>query len=75
MQFQLSDWSTIIPTFDVIWKFMQQMWLGMEFFVGRQVSSKKIGCKKNKQNKFGELSIEEIQEITDNATSVTTKKP
>ena len=31
--------------------------------------------KRQKKNKFGELSTKEIQEITDNALSVTTKKP
>jgi len=46
------------------------MWLGIKFFAGRPVSSKKNGKKKIQQ-----LSTEEIHEITDNAVPVTTKKP
>ena len=45
------------------------MWLGIEFFVGSQAPWAK------KENKFGELSTEEIQEIKDNTIPVTTKKP
>ena len=44
---------------------MRQMWLGIKFFCGTPSSVEK---------KFGELSTEEIQEITDNAIPVTTKK-
>ena len=43
------------------------MWLGVKNFVGSQAPSAK-------KKKFGELSTEEIQEITDNAIPVTTKK-
>ena len=43
---------------------MRQMWLGVNCFVGSQAPSAK---------KVGELSTEEIQEITDNAIPVTTK--
>ena len=55
-----SDWFTvsrlpaIIPTFDLIWKLMRQMWLGVNFFCGKPGSVGK---------KIGELSREEIQEI------------
>ena len=45
---------------------------GKPSFVDKQMNEKKT---KNKKNKFGELSTKEIQEITDNALSVTTKKP
>ena len=49
----------IIPTFDLYtWKLMRQMWLGINFFCGKRSS---VG----KKSKFGELSKEEIQEITD----------
>ena len=45
----------------------------VKLLVGSQVSStKKID---EKRNKFGELSTKEIQEITDNAVPVTTKRP
>ena len=48
----------------------------VKFFVdsklGSQVSSTKIWMRKNK---FGKLSTKEIQEITDNAVPVTTKRP
>ena len=40
--------------------------VGIKLFVRSQVPSAK---------KFGELSTEEIQEITDNAIPVTTEKP
>ena len=48
---------------------MRQMWLGIKFFCGKPSS---VGKKKRK---FGQLSTEEIQEITDNVIPVTTKKP
>ena len=72
MHFLLSDWFTvsrltaIIPTFDLKWKLMRHNF----FFVGSQAPSAK-------KSKFGELSTEEIQEITDNVIPVTTttKKP
>ena len=43
------------------------------FFVGSQAPSAKTK-KKKKKKKIGELSTEEIQEITDNAIPVTAKK-
>jgi len=46
------------------------MSLGINFFVGSKASSTKKWIKKSR---FGELSTEEIQEITDNAVPVTTK--
>ena len=70
MQFYLSDWFTvsrlpaIIPTFDQIWKLM---WLGINFFLWE--------ARLRWQKEIGELSTEEIQEITDNTIPVTTKKP
>ena len=47
------------------------MWLDIKIFVGSKVSSTN---KWMKQNKFLELCTEEIQELTDNAIPVTTKK-
>ena len=44
----------------------------VNFFVGSRVSSTK---KKMRKNKLGKLSTKEIQEITDNAVPVTTKRP
>ena len=45
-----------------------QMLLGTKFFLGSKVSSTKNWMKK--KNKFGELSTEEIQEITDNKKAI-----
>ena len=45
---------------------MRQMWLGVKFFCGKPGSVGK---------KIDELSTEEIQEITDNAIPLATKKP
>ena len=47
---------------------MRQMWLGVKIFVGSQAPSAK------KKKEIGELSTEEIQEITDNTIPVTTEK-
>ena len=44
---------------------MRQMWIGVKFFCGKTGSVGK---------KIGELSTEEIQEITDNTIPVATKK-
>ena len=44
---------------------MRQMWIGVKNFCGKPGSVGK---------KIGELSTEEIQEITDNAIPVATKK-
>ena len=44
---------------------MRQMWIGVKIFCGKPGSVGK---------KIGELSTEEIQEITDNAIPVATKK-
>ena len=64
MQFYLSDWFTvsrlpaIIPTFDLIWKLMRQMWLGVIFFfVGSQAPSakkkkKSVSCLQKKYKKL-----------------------
>ena len=46
---------------------MQQMWLGIIFFLW----DAKL---RRQKKKFGELSTEEIQEITDNAIPVTAIK-
>ena len=52
---------------------MRQMPLGIKFFCGKpSFVDKKMDENKNK---FGELSTEEIQEITDNAVPGTTKRP
>jgi len=48
------------------------MSFGINFFAGSQVSSPK---KMGEKSRFDELSTEEIQEIMDNAASVTTKRP
>ena len=48
------------------------MSFGISFFAGSQVSSPK---KMDEKSRFDELSTEEIQEIMDNAASVTTKRP
>ena len=45
---------------------MRQMWLGVKIFWWE--------AKLRRQKKIGELSTEEIQEITDNVIPVTTKK-
>ena len=50
------------------------MWLGINFFWEAKFHRQKVNWTK-KENKFGELSTEEIQEITDNAIPVTTEKP
>ena len=50
---------------------MRQMSLGIKFVVGGQVSSTKK--KWIREKKFGELSTEEIKEITDNAVPTKTK--
>ena len=47
---------------------MPQMWHGINFFAGSQAPSAQ-------KSKFGQLSTEEIQDITDHAIPVTTKKP
>ena len=57
-----SDWFTvsrlpaIIPTFDLIWKLMRQMWLGVNFFVGSQAPSakKSVSCLEKKYKKLGQ---------------------
>ena len=59
MQFQLSDWFTvsrlpaIIPTFDLIWKLMQQMsnFLGKPSFVDKQMDEKKANSLSRLQKK------------------------
>ena len=69
------DYCLFIPTFDLIWKLMRQMSLGIKFFLWEaKVSWTKQLDEKNK-NKFIELCTEEIQQTTDNAIPVTTKKP
>ena len=76
MQFYLSYWFTvsrlpaIIPTFDLTWKLMRQM--SIFLWEAKFRREKKNGWEKNK---LGELSTKEIQEITDNAVPVKTKRP
>ena len=77
MQFYLSYWFTvsrlpaIIPTFDLTWKLLWQILLGIRLFVGSQVSLTKNWMRK--KSKFGELSTGKMQEIMDNAIPVTTR--
>ena len=50
----LSRFPAIIPTFDLIWELMRQMWLGIQFFLWE------AKLLRQKKSKFGELSTEEI---------------
>ena len=50
---------------------MRQMSLGIKFFAESQVSSIE---KMDEENRFGELSTAEIQEIMDKVVPETTKK-
>ena len=62
------DYCLFMPTFDLIWKLMRQM--------SNSLWEAKFGRQKNgwEKDKLVELSTKELQEITDNAVPVTTKR-
>ena len=56
---------------DFIWKLMRQM----SIFLWKTKCRRQKKMDEKKKNKLGELSTKEIQEITDKAVPVTTKRP
>ena len=63
----------ILPAFDLIWKLMQRMSLGIKKFL-QEVKFRWHKIDK-KEKQIQSLSTEETQEIIYNAVLVTTKKP
>ena len=65
---------SITNHYTYVWPYMEINAANVKLFVGSQVSSTKKKMDE-KINKFGELSTKEIQVITDNAVTLTTKRP